>query len=148
MNMHMMAQSGPRCPRTLKEIKTHYKRRRLYHPRKNVNEIIIGQAYKIVGFYLDQALFACQVRAYATTRTSPYRLVYSKHLRLVSDDNHPLDVDTPVADHRPRIEAVQSARQEASQITYERALREETLRDRRVQLVLVRHENPKKFESK
>ena len=61
-----------------------------------------------------------------------------------------------MADYRPRVEAVQSARQEAAQVTYERALREKTLRDQQVKLhrvgvgewVLVRHESSQKFESK
>ena len=99
--------------------------------------------------YLDQALFACRVRTHATTRTSPYYLVYGKQPHLVNDDNHPLDVNAPIADYHSRIEVVQSARQQASRVTAERALREKTLRDRQVSLhkidigdwVLVRHEN-------
>ena len=153
----------------LKKIKTRHKGTSPYHPRTNgkveslngligrmLTKYLLGKPTKLWDLYLDQALFACRVRAHATTRTSPYYLVYGKHPRLVSDDNYPLDVDTPVADYRPRIEAVQSARQEATQITYERALREKTLRDERVKLhtvdvgewVLVRHESPQKFESK
>src|SRR5271163_2328077 len=73
--------------------------------------------------YLDQALFAARVRTHATTKTSPFYLVYGKHPRLLGDDNHPLDVNTPIADYRSRLEAVQSARQQASRVTYERALR-------------------------
>src|SRR5437667_12133728 len=103
-----------------------------YHPKKNgkverlngilegmITKYLLGKPTKLWDLYLDQALFACQVHAHAATRTSPYYLVNSKHPRLVSDDNYPLDVDTPAADHRPRVEAVQSARQEAAQITYE-----------------------------
>jgi hypothetical protein len=153
----------------LKRIKTIHKGTSPYHPRTNgkveslngligsmLTKYLLGKPTKMWDLYLDQALFACRVRTHSTTQTSPYQLVYGQHPHLAGDDNYPLDIDTPIVDHEPRIEAMQSARQEASRATYERALREKTMHDRGVQLhridvgewVLVRHETPQKFESK
>ena len=153
----------------LQKVKTQHKGTSPYHPRTNgkveslngllgrmLTKYLLGKPTRMWDLYLDQALFACRVRTHATTETSPYYLVYGKHPRLVGDENYALDVHTPAVDHHPRIEAVQSARQQASRVTYERALREKTLRDEKAQLhrlevgqwVLVRHENPQKLESK
>ena len=74
----------------------------------------------------------------------------------MDDDNKPLYFNGRPQDYRLRIEAVQSARQEASRVTYERALQAKAIRDGLVQprelneaeWVLVRHENPQTFESK
>jgi len=153
----------------LEKIKTVHKGTSPYHPRTNgkveslnglignmITKYLLGKPTKLWDLYLDQALFACRVRTHSTTHTSPFYLVYGKHPRLLGDDNHPLDVNTPPQDYKPRIEAVQSARQEASRVTYERALQAKASRDELVQLheieegqwVLVRHENPQKFEVK
>ena len=121
-----------------------------------LTKYLLGKPTKLWDLYLDQALFACRVHTHSTTETSPYYLVYEKHPRLVGDENYAYDANAPAADHDSRIEAVQSARQQASRMTHERALREKTLRDQKAQLhrlavgewVLVRHENPQKFESK
>jgi len=150
-------------------IKTRHRGTSPYHPRTNgkveslngllgrmITKYLLGKPTKLWDLYLDQALFACRVRTHATTKTSPYYLIYGKHPRLLGDDNYPLNVNTPIADYRPRLEAVQSARQQASRITYERALRAKAIRDVKVRLhklqvgdwVLVRHESPLKFESK
>ena len=117
-----------------------------------LTKYLLGKPTRMWDLYLDQALFACRVRTHATTETSPYYLVYGKHPRLIGDDNYALDINAPTADPHSRIEAVQSARQQASRVTYERALREKTLRDEKAQLhrldvgqwVLVRHETPPK----
>ena len=153
----------------LEKIKTIHKGTSPYHPRTNgkveslngligsmITKYLLGKPTKLWDLYLDQALFACRVRTHSTTHTSPYYLVYGQHPRLLGDDNHPLDVDVPPQDYHARIEAVQSARQEASRVTYERALRAKAARDELVQphnltegeWVLVRHEDPQKFESK
>ena len=66
------------------------------------------------------------------------------------------NANASAADHDSWIEAVQSARQQTSRITHEWALHEKTLRDQKAQLyrldvgkwILVRRENPQKFESK
>jgi hypothetical protein len=65
-------------------------------------------------------------------------------------------MSTPPEDYVSRLQLVQSARQEAARRNYEKALRAKEARDENVQLhnldigewVLVRHENPQKFESK
>ena len=126
----------------LAKIKTIHKGTSPYHPRTNgkveslngligkmITKYLLGKPTKLWDLYVDQALFACRVRTHSTTKASPYYLVYGKHPRLLGDDNYPLDLNVPPQDYRPRIEAVQSARQEATQITYERALREKMLCD-------------------
>jgi hypothetical protein len=153
----------------LNKIKTVHRSASPYHPRTNgkveslngllgnmLTKYLLGKPTRLWDQYLDQALFACRVRTHSTTHTSPFYLVYGNHPRLVGDDNHPLDVDVPPREYRSRLENVQSARQEANRNTYETALQQKQRRDDLVQphklevgdWVLVRHENPKKFESK
>ena len=131
----------------LQKVKTQHKGTSPYHPRTNgkveslngllgrmLTKYLLGKPTKLWDLYLDQALFACRVRTHSTTETSPYYLVYGKHPRLVGDENYAYDANAPAADHDSRIEAVQSARQQASRMTHERALREKTLRDQKAQL--------------
>jgi hypothetical protein len=121
-----------------------------------LTKLLLGKSTKLWDLYLDQALFACRVRTHQTTKTSPFYLVYGKHPRLLGDDNVPLSTETLTADHESRIETVVTARQQAAQATYARALQAKTLRDeivkehelREGEWVLVRHETPQKFESK
>jgi len=107
--------------------------------------------------YLDQALFACRVRTNATTKTSPFYLVYGKQPHLFGDVNKALPSDaTATEDHEERFKVLQSARQEAAAASYERAFKDKKVRDNVVtphkldegEWVLVRHEKPHKFEVK
>jgi len=160
---------GGAVQRYLAKIKTLHKGTSPYHPRTNgkveslngliggmLTKLLLGKSTKLWDLYLDQALFACRVRTHQTTKTSPFYLVYGKHPRLLGDVNVPLSTDALTADHEARIETVVTARQEATQATYERALQAKTLRDeivkehelREGEWVLVRHETPQKFESK
>jgi hypothetical protein len=75
---------------------------------------------------------------------------------LLGDHNAtlPRDAESSVPDERLKL--VQSARMEAAMTTHERALKDKTTRDQLVkphklregEWVLVRHENPQKFEAK
>ena len=111
----------------------------LYHPHTNgkveslkgilgrmLTKYLLGKPTKMWDLYLDQALFACRVRTHSITETSPYYLVYGKHPRLVGDENYAHDAN---ALQRTTIHesSVQSARQQASRITHERALHKKTL---------------------
>lgn len=83
----------------------------------------------------------------------------AKYLESISFYNYPLGINVSRQDYGQRIEAVQSARQEAPQVMYERALRALRAKAKREELVqpykfdegewvLVRNEDLRKFESK
>ena len=83
-------------------------------------------------------------------------LLYGKHPHLLGDVNKALPNDATAEGHEQRLCLVESARTEALKATYERAVRDKNVRDELVrphdldagQWVLVKHENPQKFESK
>ena len=153
----------------LAKIKTIHKGTSPYHPRTNgkveslngligsmLTKMLLGKSTKLWDLYLDQALFAARIRTHATTKTSPFYLVYGKHPHLLGDSNVPLAEDANIANNETRIQSMYTTRQDATRATYERALRAKELRDDLVkehelsegEWVLVRHENPQKFESK
>src|SRR4030095_17012742 len=106
--------------------------------------------------YVDQAIFACRIRTHTTTKTSPFFLLYGRQPHLLGDVNMtlPIDADTALDDERLKI--LESACKEAAFATYERAMKDKDARDDLVkphaleegEWVLVRHENPQKFEAK
>jgi hypothetical protein len=155
--------------RYLGKIKTLHKGTSPYHPRTNgkverlngivgtmLGKMLLNKPTKLWDLYLDQALFACRIRTHSTTKTSPFYLLYGQHPHLLGDDNVtlPRDAESRVPDERLKL--VQSARMEAAMATHERALKDKTTRDHLVKphelregdWVLVRHENPQKFEAK
>jgi hypothetical protein len=153
----------------LKKISTHHHGTSPYHPRTNgkverlngilgsmLGKFLMGKPTKHWDLYLDQALFACRVRTNTTTKTSPFYLLYGKHPHLLGDVTKALPNDATPEGHEERVRMVQSQRMEAMRATYERAERDKRSRDELVrphdleagQWVLVRHENPQKFESK
>ena len=153
----------------LKKIKTLHKGTSPYHPRTNgkverlngiigtmLGKMLLNKPTKLWDLYLDQAIFACRVRTHATTKTSPFYLLYGRQPHLLGDPNEALSIDTAAAPYDERLKLLSSARQEAAVATYERALKETGARDGLVkqhkldegEWVLVRHENPQKFEAK
>src|SRR5216117_2302072 len=66
------------------------------------------------GIYLDQALFACRLRTNATTKTSPFYLVYGQQPHMLGDINKALPNDATPEGHEQRIKLLQSARTEAT----------------------------------
>jgi hypothetical protein len=117
---------------------------------------MLGKPLKIWDLYLDQALFACRVRTSRIAKTSPFYLVYGQQPKLVGDPMRALPNDATPEGHETRLQLVQSARAQAAIAAYEEAVRSKTTRDAIVkphelemgEWVLVRHESPKKFESK
>jgi hypothetical protein len=153
----------------LEKIKTKHKGTSPFHPRTNgkveslnglignmLTKYLFGKPTRLWDIYLDQALFACRIRTQATTKMSPFYLVYGQQPRLVGDDSYTFDAEAPPEDYISRLEQLQSARQDAVERTYKRAVQAKEAKDEIVQphdidtgdWVLVRHEDPHKFESK
>ena len=121
-----------------------------------LGKYLVNKPTKLWDLYLDQAVFACRIRTHTTTKTSPFYLLYGRHPHLLGDYNAALPVDAESASYEQRLKLLQSARKEAAVASYERALKDKSVRDKLVipheleegQWVLVRHENPQKFEAK
>jgi hypothetical protein len=121
-----------------------------------LGKLLLNKPTKLWDLYLNQAVFACRIRTHTTTKTSPFYLLYGRHPHLLGDTNITLPSDANVAPHEERFKLLQSARKEAAIATYDRAFKDKNARDELVQphkfqegqWVLVRHENPQKFESK
>src|SRR6266516_5697185 len=84
-----------------------------------ISKLLFGKHTKLWDLYLDQALFACRIRTHATTKTSPFYLVYGRQPHLLGDPNQALLIDATLAGHDECILVVQSARQEAVTTTYQ-----------------------------
>ena len=155
--------------RYLDKIKTLHKGTSPYHPRTNgkverlngiigtmLGKMLPNKPTKLWDLYLDQAVFACWIRTHSTMKTSPFYLVYGRHPHLLGDRNATLPVESESAPYEERLKLLQSARKEAVIATHERALKDKSVRDQLVkphkleegEWVLVRHENPQKFEAK
>ena len=94
-----------------------------------ISKLLFGKHTKLWDLYLDQALFACRIRTHATTKTSPFYLVYGRQPHLLGDPNQALLIDATLAGHDECILVVQSARQEAVTTTYQRALKAKGIQD-------------------
>ena len=160
---------GGAVQKYLKKIKTLHKGTSPYHPRTNgkveclngiigtmLGKLLLNKPTKLWDLYLDQAIFTCRIRTHSTTKMSPFYLVYGRQPQLLGDTNIAMSSDAEPAPHDERFKLLQSVRKEAALATYDRAFKDKNARDEPVephkfqegQWVLVRHENPQKFESK
>ena len=152
----------------LKRIGTAHKGSSPYHPQTNgkverlngilggmISKFLLGKPTKLWDEYLDQALFACRIRTNQTTKQSPFYLLYGQHPHLLGD-THVAKPANAGSNAMERIPALWAARREAALASYRRAVKEQDRRNELVtphalevgEWVLVRHENPQKFESK
>ncbi|KAE8218626.1 hypothetical protein CF319_g7533, partial [Tilletia indica] len=101
-------------------------------------------------------LFACRVRTHSTSGYSPFTLVYGVDPRLPDDPGEGRTLNADVADVAARLPRLRSDREAARERSHTRALRNKSYHDERVlphtlsvgSMVLVRNENPSKFEAK
>ena len=83
--------------------------------------------------------------------------LYGRDPHLLGDTNVAIPIDAEVASHEERFKMIEPARKEAAIATHERAFKDKNARDELIEphkfqegqsMVLVRHENLLKFESK
>lgn len=155
----------------LRKLGTRHRTTTPYHPRTNgkverfngllgliLTKYLINQPTKLWDQYLGQALFACRIRCHSTSKYSPFYLLYGRHPNLPSDDNPPKPIEVPISDeqHEDRIQHLVTARTQANELIFQRAVNHARIRNELVKLtpfkpgdwVLVRHEGPQKFESR
>ena len=162
---------APAVEHFLRKLGTRHRTTTPYHPRTNgkverfngllgliLTKYLLNKPTKLWDQYLSQALFACRIRTHSTNKYSPFYLLYGRHPNLPSDDNPPKPIEVPVTNehHEQRIEELITARTQANELAYQRAVNSAKVRDSLVKLtpfepgdwVLVRHESPQKFESR
>jgi hypothetical protein len=142
-----------------------------YHPRTNgkvenfngligrtLTKLLLGKPVRLWDEYLGSALFACRIRLHATSKFSPYYLVFGEEPRLPTDGGIPRDpnVETDEDETLERIRNLATARTQAYEellIKAEKAAktRNEQLRGeghlKKDDWVLIRNEAKQKFES-
>jgi transposase InsO family protein len=138
---------------------------------KMLTKYLMGKPTRLWDEYVPQALFATRVRLHSTTKMSPFYLVYGVYPRLPddnSDDNKAEVVANEGTDNEiavkegadelllNRIGQVNHARSLANELLLNRAIKTAQIRDDAVRKssfevgswVLIRHEDPQKFESR
>ena len=143
-----------------------------YHPRTNgkvenfngflgatLTKLLVNQPVILWDQYLAQALFAVRVRVHATSRYSPYMLLFGRHPRLPTDENdmRPMEVTKAEWDELlTRVKRLQHARMVANERLVKRAIEVQKMKSERVKptsyiegdWVLVRAEARYKFEGR
>jgi transposase InsO family protein len=155
----------------LAKLRSRHRTTTPYHPRTNgkvenlngtlgsmLTKYLMGKPTRLWDQYLTQALFATRVRVHATSKYSPFYLLYGCQPFRPTDDvaAKPLDLSVSPEDVAQRLEALQHARLRANEAIYMRALNAGRIRNTLVKkhefqpgdYVLVRHEGPQKFEAK
>ena len=84
------------------KMKTRHRGTTPYHPRTNgmverlngvlgkaISKYLVGKSRKTWDLYVQQATYYARIRTHATTESSPFRLLYGVHPRLISDEMGP-----------------------------------------------------------
>jgi hypothetical protein len=143
-----------------------------YHPRTNgkvenfngflgatLTKMLVNQPIVLWDQYISQALFAIRIRIHATSRESPYSLLFGRKPRLTTDDNKLRPIEVSEDDFSrllARIEKMEHARMTANKRLVERAIKANKIRQELVkgssfkegEYVLVRAEARNKFEGR
>ena len=137
---------GGAVQKYLERVKTLHKGTSPYHPRTNwkverlngimgtmLGKLLLNKPMKLWDLYLDQAVFACRVRTYTTTKISPFYLLYGRHPHFLGDVNIVLPSGVEAAPHDERFKLLQSVRKEAAIAMYDRAFKDKNTQDELVQ---------------
>jgi transposase InsO family protein len=121
----------------LRKLGSKHKSTTPYHPQTNgkgenfngmlgsmLTKYLANKSTMLWDLYLPQALFACRVRVHATTKRSPFFLLYGVHPQLPSDENppRPLEIEITTEDHEKCIAQLHHARIEANELLLKRAI--------------------------
>src|SRR5437667_10601805 len=77
-----------------------------------LGKLLLGKPTDLWDLYLDQALFACRVRTNATTKASPFYLVYGRQPHWLGDVHKAHQNDETTERNEKRINSLQSDRTE------------------------------------
>ena len=117
--------------------KTLYKGRSSYYSRRNsqvkklnaiistiLEKMLFNKLMKLWDLYLDQVVFACQIRTHSTMKTLLFTLIYCKHSHLFRDWNTAFSVELEFAPYEESLKLFQSVLKKAVIAIHERTMKD------------------------